>query len=124
MRGKKLYKIAKKGLAIGTVLVMIFAWSLSTLRLPLLNFPPQVQEVGAVEVTVVLTTGTANPWVIPSDWGDTNTIHLVGGGGGGGGGGSGGGQDPAAGGGGGAYSVITDLDLNFGDADVDYFRGA
>jgi len=88
-----------------------------------LKFPASIQLAQAASTTVVLTTASAEPWVIPADWSDDNIIHVIGGGGGGGGGGTGGGQDPAAGGGGGAYSVITNLDLNFGDADVNYIVG-
>lgn len=120
-RTKPRYKYWKVFVARGLVFLMVTFWFFSGWP-QIWNFPPKIQLAHAT--TVVLTPGSANPWPIPSDWNDTNTIHVIGGGGGGGGGGTGGGQDPGAGGGGGAYSVLTDLDLNFGDADVAYTVGA
>ncbi len=105
----------KRGLKVGLALMLMVSWTLTGWPgFPYINFPPEIEKVGAVPEVVVLTSSNNSPWDVPPDWNNTNTVEVIGGGGGGAGGTSGGGAAPGDGGGGGAYARTADITLTPG----------
>ena len=83
-------------------------------RIPLTNFPPEIQEAKAADVRIFITSTATTTFTVPTDWNSaSNTIEVIGGGGGGTGVAAGG-SPPGGGGGGGAYAKIINATLTAG----------